>query len=45
VVPTTTDAIGRPAPRPQYSVLATERDDAVHLPDWRAGLDDYLSER
>ena len=42
---TTTDEIGRPAPRPAYSVLATERPDAVHLPDWRTGLDDYLAER
>lgn len=45
VHPTTTDATGRPAARPAYSVLATERDDAVHLPDWRDGLDAYLEER
>jgi dTDP-4-dehydrorhamnose reductase len=45
VTPTTTDEIGRPAPRPRYSVLATRRGDAIHLPDWRVGLDDYLAER
>jgi dTDP-4-dehydrorhamnose reductase len=43
--PTTTDEMGRPAPRPQYSVLRTLRDDSVHLPGWRVGLDDYLAER
>ncbi len=32
----------RPAPRPAYSVLATERDDAPRLPDWRAGLAAHL---
>ena len=45
VIPARTDELGRPAPRPEYSVLETERDHAVHLPDWRAGLDDYLAER
>jgi dTDP-4-dehydrorhamnose reductase len=45
VRPTTTDEIGRPARRPAYSVLSTERDDAIHLPPWQAGLDDYLGER
>lgn len=32
----------RPAPRPAFSVLATERDDAPRLPDWRAGLAAHL---
>jgi dTDP-4-dehydrorhamnose reductase len=45
VTRTTTDEIGRPAPRPGYSVLGTVRDDAIHLPGWRVGLDDYLAER
>ena len=40
-----TDELGRPAPRPAHSVLETQRDDTVHLPDWRTGLDDYLAER
>jgi dTDP-4-dehydrorhamnose reductase len=33
----------RPAPRPAYSVLASER--GHRLPDWRAGLDAYLGVR
>ena len=45
VRPTTTDEVGRPAPRPGYSVLGTQREDAIRLPDWRVGLDDYLAER
>ena len=45
VRPVTTDETGRPAPRPEYSVLASERDDAVHLPAWPIGLDDYMDER
>lgn len=38
-----TAQMGRPAPRPAHSVLASARDDAVLLPDWRDGLDAYLS--
>ncbi len=45
VLSTTTDALGRAAPRPRCSVLETERDDAIYLPEWRTGLDDYLAER
>jgi dTDP-4-dehydrorhamnose reductase len=41
----TTDEFPRPAPRPAYSVLATEREYGLVLPDWREGLDAYLSER
>jgi dTDP-4-dehydrorhamnose reductase len=42
--PGRTSDLGRPAPRPAYSVLATERGDAApRLPDWRAGLADYMS--
>ena len=44
VVPGSTAALGRPAPRPAYSVLDTERDAvAPRLPEWSAGLDEYLS--
>jgi dTDP-4-dehydrorhamnose reductase len=44
VVPGTTAALGRPAPRPAYSVLGTERGaTAPRLPDWSVGLDEYLS--
>ena len=45
VLPTTTEEIGRPAPRPAYSVLATQREDAIHLPNWQVGLAAYLRER
>ena len=34
----TTEMLGRPAPRPAYSVLGSERADPIVLPDWRQGL-------
>jgi len=34
----TTEELGRPAPRPAYSVLRSERDAAPRLPHWREGL-------
>ncbi len=33
-----TEELGRPAPRPAYSVLRSERPDAPQLPHWRDGL-------
>jgi dTDP-4-dehydrorhamnose reductase len=45
VLSTTTDELGRPAPRPAYSVLGTERATTIHLPDWREGLAAFLAER
>ncbi|MGI8439231.1 MAG: dTDP-4-dehydrorhamnose reductase [Thermoleophilaceae bacterium] len=42
---TTSAEFRRPAPRPAYSVLVSERDDAVLLPAWEMGLADYLAER
>jgi dTDP-4-dehydrorhamnose reductase len=39
----TTDELGRPAPRPAYSVLRSERDGAPRLPHWREGLRACLS--
>lgn len=45
VLPTTTEAFARPAPRPACSVLESEREDAIRLPDWREGLDAYLAAR
>jgi len=45
VLSCTTEEFPRPAPRPPYSVLGTERERALYLPDWREGLAGYLSER
>jgi dTDP-4-dehydrorhamnose reductase len=45
VMATTTEMIGRPAPRPPYSVLGSERPDAPRLPEWKQGLREYLEER
>ncbi|MDQ6914793.1 MAG: dTDP-4-dehydrorhamnose reductase [Actinomycetota bacterium] len=45
VHPTDTAATGRPAPRPGYSVLVSERPDAPRLPSWRDGLAEYLAAR
>jgi dTDP-4-dehydrorhamnose reductase len=44
-VPCTTDEFPRPAPRPAYSVLGSERPAPVNLPDWHDGLASYLAER
>jgi dTDP-4-dehydrorhamnose reductase len=44
-VPCTTEEFPRPAPRPAYSVLGTERPDAIRLPDWHDGLAAYLAAR
>lgn len=38
VVAITTEELGRPAPRPEYSVLRSEREAAPRLPHWREGL-------
>jgi dTDP-4-dehydrorhamnose reductase len=44
VHPGRTADLGRPAPRPAYSVLGTERADAPHLPPWADGLGAYLGQ-
>ncbi|HEV2075254.1 MAG TPA: dTDP-4-dehydrorhamnose reductase [Thermoleophilaceae bacterium] len=41
----TTEEMARPAPRPPYSALATERAEAPPLPEWQLGLETYLRER
>jgi dTDP-4-dehydrorhamnose reductase len=42
ISPGRTEDLARPAPRPAYSVLASERD-APRLAPWAAGLDAYLT--
>ena len=41
----TTEMLDRPAPRPRFSVLGSERPDPPVLPEWRQGLREYLHER
>lgn len=45
VAAATSEEMARPAPRPAWSVLGTERDDAGPMPDWREGLAGYLAAR
>src|SRR3954449_5278547 len=44
-VPTTSAQFARPARRPEYSVLGTERAPGMELPHWSEGLKAYLDER
>jgi dTDP-4-dehydrorhamnose reductase len=41
----TTEMLGRPAPRPAFSLLRSERPDPITLPDWHQGLAEYLTAR
>ena len=45
VMSATTEMLGRPAPRPAYSALATQREHAIELPSWQDGLSAYLAQR
>jgi dTDP-4-dehydrorhamnose reductase len=45
VLSATTEMLGRPAPRPPYSALTSQRRHAIELPPWRDGLAAYLSQR
>ncbi len=45
VEPASSEQLARPAPRPAYSVLTSERDDVLPMPDWRDGLAGYLAAR
>jgi dTDP-4-dehydrorhamnose reductase len=45
VEPVTSDQMKRPAPRPAWSALASERADVIPMPDWRDGLAAYLAAR
>lgn len=39
------EQLARPAPRPAWSALESEREDVVPMPDWRDGLAGYLAAR
>jgi dTDP-4-dehydrorhamnose reductase len=41
---TTSADFVRPAPRPAWSVMATERPDGLHLPPWQEGVAGHLEE-
>lgn len=41
----TSAEMARPAPRPAWSALASERADVLPMPDWRDGLAGYLAAR
>jgi dTDP-4-dehydrorhamnose reductase len=45
VEPATSEQMARPAPRPAFSVLASERPEVLPMPDWRDGLAGYLAAR
>jgi dTDP-4-dehydrorhamnose reductase len=45
VEPASSAQMARPAPRPSWSALDSERDDVVPMPDWRDGLAGYLAAR
>jgi dTDP-4-dehydrorhamnose reductase len=45
VLSATSDMLDRPAPRPAFSVLVSEREHPILLPDWTEGLAGYLAER
>jgi dTDP-4-dehydrorhamnose reductase len=45
IVPTTSERFVRPARRPAYSVLGTEREPGIVLPAWQDGLGAYLEDR
>jgi len=42
---TTSEQFARPAPRPAWSVLESERDDVLPLPPWQDGVAGYLAAR
>ncbi len=44
IVAVTTEEFPRPAPRPAFSVLASEREDGIRLPDWHEGVEAHVKE-
>jgi dTDP-4-dehydrorhamnose reductase len=45
VLSSTTEMLGRPAPRPPFSALVSQRQHAITLPPWQDGLAGYLAQR
>jgi dTDP-4-dehydrorhamnose reductase len=45
VLSATTEMLGRPAPRPAFSALTSQREHAITLPDWHDGIAGYLAQR
>jgi dTDP-4-dehydrorhamnose reductase len=45
VMSATTEMLGRPAPRPAFSALVSQREHAIRLPTWQDGLAGYLAQR
>jgi dTDP-4-dehydrorhamnose reductase len=45
VLAATTEMLDRPAARPPYSALASQREHAIELPSWHDGLLGYLAQR
>lgn len=45
VLSITTEEFGRPAPRPPFSALTSQREHAIRLPSWQDGLAGYLTQR
>lgn len=43
VEPATSEQMARPAPRPAWSALESEREDVLPMPDWRDGLAGYMA--
>jgi dTDP-4-dehydrorhamnose reductase len=45
VMSATTEMLGRPAPRPAFSALVSQREHAIRLPPWQDGLAGYIAQR
>ncbi len=45
VEPASTAEMARPAPRPAWSAMESEREDVLPMPDWRDGLAGYMAAR
>jgi dTDP-4-dehydrorhamnose reductase len=45
VEPATSEQMARPAPRPAWSALESEREDVLPMPPWQDGLAGYLAAR